>query len=86
MDDLESIKDDALALIESADSLAQLDDVRVKFLGKKGLISGQMKTLGKLSAEERPSAGLKINEVRDCVADALERRDPLSRLRPKRKI
>ena len=51
MDDLESIKDDALALIESADSLAQLDDVRVKFLGKKGLISGQMKTLGKLSAE-----------------------------------
>ena len=35
MDDLESIKDDALALIESSDSLAQLDDVRVKFLGKK---------------------------------------------------
>ena len=74
MDDLESIKDDALALIESADSLAQLDDVRVKFLGKKGLISGQMKTLGKLSAEERPSAGSKINEVRDCVADALDAR------------
>ncbi len=72
MDDLESIKDDALALIESADSLAQLDDVRVKFLGKKGLISGQMKTLGKLSAEERPIAGSKINEVRDAVIDALE--------------
>ena len=72
MDDLESIKDDALALIESADSLAQLDDVRVKFLGKKGLISGQMKTLGKLSAEERPIAGSRINEVRDAVIDALE--------------
>ena len=72
MDSLESIKDKALALIESASSLAQLDDVRVKFLGKKGVISGQMKTLGKLSAEERPKAGSKINEVRDCVADALE--------------
>ena len=46
MDNLQSIQDEALALIESADSLALLDDVRVKFLGKKGLISAQMKTLG----------------------------------------
>jgi len=72
MDNLQSIQDEALALIESADSLAQLDDVRVKFLGKKGLISAQMKTLGQLSAEERPEAGAKINAVRDRVTDALE--------------
>ena len=39
MDSLKSIKDDALALIESADSWRKLDDVRVKF-GKKGLIGG----------------------------------------------
>ena len=37
MDNLQSIEDEALALIESADSLTQLDDVRVRFLGKKGL-------------------------------------------------
>ena len=86
MDSLKSIKDDALALIESADSLAQLDDVRVKFLGKKGLISGQMKMLGELSAEERPKAGSKINEVRDCVTDALEVKKSVLELRPKRKI
>jgi phenylalanyl-tRNA synthetase alpha chain len=72
MDNLQSIQDEALALIESADSLTQLDDFRVKFLGKKGLISAQMKTLGQLSAEERPEAGAKINAVRDRVTEALE--------------
>ena len=74
MDNLQSIQDQALALIESADSLAHLDNVRVKFLGKKGLISVQMKTLGQLSAEERPQAGVKINMVRDRVTEALEAR------------
>ena len=74
MDNLQSIQDEALALIESADSLAHLDDVRVKFLGKKGLISAQMKTLGQLSAEERPQAGAKINTVRDRVNEVLEAR------------
>ncbi len=74
MDNLQNIQDEALALIESADSLAHLDDVRVKFLGKKGLISAQMKTLGQLSAEERPQAGVKINTVRDRVTEVLEAR------------
>ena len=72
MDNLQSIQEQALALIESADSLAYLEEVRVKFLGKKGLISAQMKTLSRLSAEERPEAGAKINEVRDRVTASLE--------------
>ena len=72
MDNLQSIEDEALALIESADSLTQLDDVRVRFLGKKGLISAQMKMLGQLSAERRPEAGLVINAVRDRVTQTLE--------------
>ncbi|MDA9006432.1 phenylalanine--tRNA ligase subunit alpha [Litoricola sp.] len=80
MDNLQSIQEEALALIESADSLAHLDEVRVKFLGKKGLISAQMKTLGQLSAEERPEAGAKINAVRDRVTSSLEaKKDALER-------
>ena len=72
MDNLQSIQDEALASIETADSLAHLDSARVKFLGKKGFISAQMKTLGQLSNEERPQAGAKINAVRDRVTVALE--------------
>ena len=72
MDNLQSIQDEALALIESADSLAHLDSVRVKFLGKKGLISAQMKTLGQLSANA--TRGAKINMVRDRVTEVLKRK------------
>ncbi len=72
MDNLQSIQEEVLALIESAGSLAHLDEVRVKFLGKKGLISAQMKTLGQLSAKERPEVGAKINAVRDRVTALLE--------------
>jgi phenylalanyl-tRNA synthetase alpha chain len=72
MNDLQAIQTDALRQIETADSLQALDEVRVHFLGKKGLISAQMKTLGQLSAEERPEAGARINVVRDAVTAALE--------------
>ena len=72
MDDLQSIKREALLLIESSDSLSQLDEVRVKFLGKKGSISGQTKLMGQLSASERPKVGARINGVRDLVSESLD--------------
>lgn len=72
MNDLQAIQTEALRQIEAADSLQALDEVRVSYLGKKGLISAQMKTLGQLSAEERPEAGARINVVRDAVNAALE--------------
>lgn len=72
MNDLQAIQTEALRHIEAADSLQALDEVRVSYLGKKGLISAQMKTLGQLSAEERPEAGARINVVRDAVNAALE--------------
>ena len=72
MNDLQSIQQEALSLIEFSDSLTHLDEIRVKFLGKKGLISLQMKMLGQLLAEERPDAGARINAVRDIVNRSLE--------------
>ena len=72
MNDLQSIQQEALSLIESSDRLANLDEIRVKFLGKKGLISIQMKMLGQLLAEERPDAGARINAVRDHVNRSLD--------------
>ena len=57
MKELELIQQKALAHISSAVNLVELDNVRVLFLGKKGLISSQMKNLGLLEASERPAAG-----------------------------
>jgi phenylalanyl-tRNA synthetase alpha chain len=63
--------------IESAASLADLDQVRVRLLGKKGLITEQLKSLGGLAAAERATAGQKINQAKDSVAAAIEARKAL---------
>ena len=72
--DLEQLKDDGLKAVEQAGDLKQLDEVRVRFLGKKGAITDLMKGLGKLSPEERPKAGQAINEVKQAIQQAIEGR------------
>ncbi|WP_027329100.1 phenylalanine--tRNA ligase subunit alpha [Marinimicrobium agarilyticum] len=74
MENLNALTEAALKQVQEADDLASLDKVRVEYLGKKGSISAQMKSLGQLSAEERPAAGAKINEAKNQVQDALNAR------------
>ncbi|MGA1207778.1 MAG: phenylalanine--tRNA ligase subunit alpha [Litorivicinaceae bacterium] len=72
MEELQEILRTALVSVEQADTLQRLDAVRVDLLGKKGQISQLMKGLGRLSAEDRPEAGARINVVRDQVTAAIE--------------
>ena len=58
----------------AADSLPTLDEVRVRFLGKKGELTEQLKQLGRLPAEQRPAVGQLINTAKERVQDLLERR------------
>ena len=62
----------ALADLGESASLAALDDVRVRILGKKGQLTEQLKSLGKLSAAERPAAGQRINDAKASIQAALE--------------
>jgi phenylalanyl-tRNA synthetase alpha chain len=62
----------ALAELDSSQSLAALDEVRVRLLGKKGLLTEQLKSLGKLAAAERPAAGQRINDAKTAIQAALE--------------
>ena len=71
-DSLTALVEQALADIESSATLAALDEVRVRYLGKKGLLTEQLKSLGALSAAERPAAGLKINEAKTSLQASLE--------------
>ncbi|MFK8016811.1 MAG: phenylalanine--tRNA ligase subunit alpha [Gammaproteobacteria bacterium] len=68
---LEQLTEAALASVQSATSLSELDDVRVGVLGKKGSLTAQLKTLGRLPKEERPAAGQRINEAKERVAQAI---------------
>jgi phenylalanyl-tRNA synthetase alpha chain len=71
-EDLSELVEQALADIGASADLAALDDVRVRLLGKKGLLTEQLKGLGKLSAEERPAAGQRINDAKTSIHAALE--------------
>ena len=71
MENLETLKQQALTEIEQADDLSKLDAVRVSYLGKKGKITDLLKGLGKLSAEERPKAGAEINVVKQELQEKI---------------
>ncbi len=72
--DLEELTNRARQAIESAQDLASLDEVRVGYLGKSGLLTAQLKQLGKLPPEQRPQAGQAINKAKQALQQAIEAR------------
>ena len=68
---LENIRLSALQQIADAQTPAEIDDIRVRVLGKKGEVTAILKQMGKLSAEERPVMGALANEVREAVENAI---------------
>lgn len=74
MNELDVLVKDALQAIAEALDVAAIEQVRVHYLGKKSQLSELMKTLGKLTPEERPKVGALINEARDQVQSALQAR------------
>ena len=71
---LEQIKQNALAALDAANSPAALEELRVKLLGKKGELTAVLKMMGKLSPEERPVMGQLANAVRAEIEAKLEER------------
>ena len=68
---LKQLEQEALAKIEAASNVKELNDVRVAYLGKKGPITDLLKGMGKLSAEERPKMGALVNTVRENLTEVL---------------
>ncbi|MBV5274335.1 MAG: phenylalanine--tRNA ligase subunit alpha [Lamprocystis purpurea] len=71
---IDALRAAALAAIDDAADLAQLDQVRVRFLGKSGELTALLKQLGTLPKEERPAAGQWINQAKDALQQALDAR------------
>lgn len=72
--ELDQLTELALQEVAASTELAALDEVRVKWLGKKGTLTEQLKSLGALPATERPAAGARINVAKERVQKALEER------------
>ena len=71
---LESIRREAAALIAAAGDERAAEELRVRFLGKKGEVTAILKQMGKLSAEERPAIGALANEVRGEIEERIRAR------------
>ena len=69
---LQNIKDEALKAIEAADMPEKLNDVRVKFLGKKGELTAVLKGMKDVAPEDRPKVGQMVNETRAAIEAVLE--------------
>ena len=80
MQALAALLEQALAEVGGCTGLDALDAVRVRWLGKKGALTEQLKSLGGLPAAERPAAGARINEAKARLQGAIEaRREQLGR-------
>jgi phenylalanyl-tRNA synthetase alpha chain len=78
MEELQQILDQALQQFAAISDEAELEQVKARYLGKEGSLTVLLKGLGKLSAEERPAAGARINQVKQGIEAALQqRRDAL---------
>jgi phenylalanyl-tRNA synthetase alpha chain len=87
MQDLTSLVTEAQGEVAGCADLAALDEARVRWLGKKGILTEQLKSLGGLPAAERPAAGQRINEAKERVQAAIEaRREALSRAQVEREL
>jgi len=84
---LQKLKQEALEEITQTTTLKELQDVRVRYLGKKGPITEVLRGMGQLSPEERPKAGVLVNEIRMEITERLEQKQKeLEKLEVQRKL
>ncbi len=72
MSSLEALIEAGKQAVANANDLPSLEQVKVEYLGKKGLVTAQMKQLGSLPKEERPAFGQKINVAKQAIQEVLD--------------
>ncbi len=75
MEGILSLKELFLNELKSAKSLSEIQQLRVKYLGKKGLVTSRLKSLSSISPELRPEYGKAINDVKGFITEELENRE-----------
>ena len=83
---IEQIKASAMQELANVTTAKELDDVRVKYLGKKGELTSVLRGMGALSSEERPVIGGLVNTVKTEIEDVINKKeDEFKALELKRK-
>ncbi len=74
MKDLLVVLQEAKSAIQQTNDIPSLEHQRVYYLGKKGIITDLLKSIGELTVEQRPAAGQKINELKEAILELLQQR------------
>ena len=87
MQDLDAIVKDALAVFAGINDADELEQTKARYLGKTGVLTEQLKGLGKLPAADRPAMGARINAAKDVLEQALgARREHLQNVKLEAKL
>lgn len=70
-----NLKEEFSQQIKGVEDLSSLNDLKVKYLGKKGFITDILKSLGKLSVEQRKEIGLVANQIKDLIEEGIKERE-----------
>ncbi len=70
--DLEDLRRKLLEEIGNCEDLSELENIRIKALGKKGELTAALRSMKDMSEQERPVFGKSVNEIRDAVTEAIE--------------
>lgn len=74
-EEIQKIKEEAIKEIGEIQDKAKLNEIKVKYLGKKGSLTKALKNMGGLTPEERPIIGKLANEVRDLLEETIEKKE-----------
>jgi phenylalanyl-tRNA synthetase alpha chain len=75
LNDIQSINSTAREEIKQAGSLKEIQDLKVKYLGKKGVLTSRLKSLGSLPKEERRDHGRLLNECKNLIQEELNKKE-----------
>jgi len=73
----EDIKGEFLRALDSVSSTSELEEIRVRYLGKKGILTERLRLLGSMPSEERAAFGKEINELKEFISDAISKKRAL---------
>ena len=70
----ESIENQALPEIDRISDMAELEEARVRYLGKNGAFNQLLRSVGQATPEERPVIGQRLNQIKNRITEALNAR------------
>ena len=78
-EEIKKIEENAITELNNSNELKELEELRVKYLGKKGELTALLKMMGSLSKEERPVIGSLVNKVRDELEETISSKEKVLR-------